>query len=58
MKPRTCYGCRYLCQSGDSTNGCLRFDYDGEFQGTTLRDDPPEPLYSDCFEPFAEAAAK
>lgn len=46
---RTCYGCRHLLQSGAGINVCLRFDHDGELQGTTLRSDPPEPLYGDCY---------
>ena len=29
--------------------GCVRFDHDGPQQGTMLRDDPPEPLYEDCY---------
>ena len=28
---------------------CVRFDHDGPQQGTMLRDDPPEPLYEDCY---------
>lgn len=51
---RTCYGCRYLLQGGDMVNACLRFDHDGENQGTTLRDDPPSPLYEDCHTPGVE----
>lgn len=43
-----CYGCRYLVQSLGA-NGCVRFDHDGPQQGTMLRDDPPEPLYEDCY---------
>lgn len=43
-----CYGCRYLVQSLGA-NACVRFDHDGPQQGTMLRDDPPEPLYEDCY---------
>lgn len=49
-----CYGCRYLCQGGDGVNACLRFDHGGELQGTILRDDPPQPIYDDCYTPTQE----
>jgi len=55
MIPRECYGCRHLLQGGSGLNVCLRFDHDGEMQGTILRDDPPEPLYPDCYGPFVSA---
>jgi hypothetical protein len=47
----SCFGCRFLCQGGDGSNTCLRFDHDGDLQGTAL-DDRPEPLYPDCWTPF------
>lgn len=45
----TCYSCKYLCQSL-GVDACLRFDEPGgEYQGTVLVSDPPEPLYEDCW---------
>jgi hypothetical protein len=50
---KTCYGCWYLLQAG-SDNVCLRFDHDGHMQGTVLFDDPPEPIYDDCYSTVKE----
>jgi hypothetical protein len=54
----TCYGCRYLCQGGSGIDACLRFDHDGPLQGTVLHDDPPCPLYDDCYTPLEAACGK
>ncbi len=48
----TCYGCRYLCQGGSGVDACLQFDYDGPLQGTVLNENPPRPLYDDCYTPI------
>lgn len=52
----TCYGCQFLVQCGSGVSVCLRFDHDGDNQGTILLDDEPKPLYEDCYTPWAASA--
>lgn len=46
----TCYGCCYLIQGGDGSNGCLKFSEPGYPAEARHLDAPPEPLYLDCYE--------
>ena len=46
----TCYGCCWLIQGGDGSNGCLRYGEPGYPETPRSLDELPEPLYGDCFE--------
>lgn len=52
----TCFGCKYLAQSGDGVDACLRFGIDGpeDPNPRILIDYPPEPLFEDCFRASSE----
>lgn len=50
MTHLSCFGCRWLIQGGDGDIGCVKFPSpDNEFDAHGLAN-PPEPLYSDCYE--------
>jgi hypothetical protein len=46
----TCYLCRHLIQGGDGSNGSLKFSDPQYPQQARSLDDPPMPLYDDCYE--------
>lgn len=50
----SCYSCRYLLQSGDGENACVKFPDPEHSQYPHPLDDRPEPLYDDCFERIKE----
>jgi hypothetical protein len=58
--PNTCYQCRWLLQGGDGSNGCLRYGdptYPGYPDTPASLDEPPTPLYGDCWEPAFDGPA-
>jgi hypothetical protein len=55
----TCFGCRFLIQGGDGFNGCLQFsDPENGSDNSYPLDDPPKPLYDDCYVEIAAAIAQ
>jgi hypothetical protein len=46
----TCYGCRNLIQGSDGDCGCLKYPSPYNKWDAHELDNPPEPLYEDCYE--------
>lgn len=54
-----CYGCRFLIQGGDGSNGCLKYGQPGEPASTPHNlSNPPTPLYRDCREESEKGGAR